>query len=353
MLKGIDISNWQNGLSIGAIKGQIDFVIVKATEGTSFVDKQCDKFFQAAKKAGLKLGFYHFARHADPVVEADYFYRNTKNYFGDAIPVLDWEDGQSIDWVNKFVARIHELTGVWCWVYSNAWRFNQGTVNLNCARWIAGYPKNGITDISYGVNNNMPYTVNNGLVAAWQFTSSGRLSGYSGNLDMDVFYGDDNAWDAYVGKKTNDNEENNTTAQKPSTPATKDPEGSTLDVVYYVVTHNLVGKARKTYCGSRYDEVQDFINHIYAASDETLAKEIKQGKYGNNPVRKAVLTACGGRYQGPMNIVNGVSAKTYTVKSGDTLSEIAVKYGTTVASLQSKNNIPDANKIYVGQVLKI
>ena len=349
MLKGIDISNWQAGLSISAIKDQIDFVIVKATEGTGLVDKQCDKFFQAAKKAGLKLGFYHFARHADAAVEAEFFYRNTKNYFGEAIPVLDWEDGQSIAWVNKFVEKLHELSGVWCWVYSNAWCFNKGIVNTNCARWIAGYPKNGITNFSYGLNNDMPYTVNNGLVAAWQFTSSGRLSGYSGNLDLDVFYGDKAAWDKYAGAKTS----SGATEQKPNTPATKDPKGSTLDVVYYVVTHNLVDNARKAYCGSRYDEVQGFINHIYAASDETLANEIKQGKYGNNPVRKTVLTACGGRYQKPMDIVNGVSAKTYTVKSGDTLSGIAAKYGTTVARLQTKNGIKDANKIYVGQVIKL
>lgn len=44
---------------------------------------------------------------------------------------------------------------------------------------------------------------------------------------------------------------------------------------------------------------------------------------------------------------------TYTVKSGDTLSAIAKKYGTTVQQLASINNIPDPNKIYVGQVLKL
>ncbi|KYC72960.1 hypothetical protein B4092_4997 [Bacillus licheniformis] len=43
----------------------------------------------------------------------------------------------------------------------------------------------------------------------------------------------------------------------------------------------------------------------------------------------------------------------YTVKKGDTLSEIAQKYSTTVKALQSLNNIKDPNKIYVGQKLKI
>lgn len=348
MLKGIDISNWQAGLSIDAIKSQIDFVIVKATEGTGLVDKQCDKFFQAANKAGLKLGFYHFARHADAAVEAEFFYRNTKNYFGEAIPVLDWEDGQSVAWVNKFVEKLHELSGVWCWVYSNAWCFNQGTVNTNCARWIAGYPKKGVTTFSYGLNNDMPYTVNNGLVAAWQFTSSGRLSGYSGNLDLDVFYGDKAAWDRYAGAKAS----SDATEQKPSTPVTPSPSGTTLELAVKVMQGKYgTGVDRKKALGSRYNEVQDFINHIASASASTLAKEVWAGKYGNGNTRKTVL---GARYDEVMKAVNGTgTTKTYTVKSGDTLSGIAAKYGTTVAKLQSKNGIKDANKIYVGQVIKL
>lgn len=201
-LKGIDISNWQAGINLSAIACQVDFIIVKATEGVGFVDKSCDTFFQEAKRLGKKLGFYHFARTNDPIAEADFFYENTKNYFGQAIPILDWEVDDDIAWVNKFVNRIHKLSGVWPWVYSNAWRFNQGTVNLNCGRWVAGYPY-AITDINYGLNYKMPssYTINNGIVCAWQFTSSCRLSGYSGNLDANVFYGDAAAWDAYCGIK--------------------------------------------------------------------------------------------------------------------------------------------------------
>ncbi|WP_176692406.1 glucosaminidase domain-containing protein, partial [Liquorilactobacillus vini] len=47
------------------------------------------------------------------------------------------------------------------------------------------------------------------------------------------------------------------------------------------------------------------------------------------------------------------STSTYTVKSGDTLSEIAENYDTTVSNLTTINDISDANKIYVGQVLKL
>ena len=44
---------------------------------------------------------------------------------------------------------------------------------------------------------------------------------------------------------------------------------------------------------------------------------------------------------------------TYTVRAGDTLSEIAEEYGTTVSALGSINGIKDVDLIIVGQVLKI
>lgn len=47
------------------------------------------------------------------------------------------------------------------------------------------------------------------------------------------------------------------------------------------------------------------------------------------------------------------SANTYTVVAGDTLSEIAQKYNTTVSALASKNGITNTNLIYIGQVLTI
>ena len=48
-----------------------------------------------------------------------------------------------------------------------------------------------------------------------------------------------------------------------------------------------------------------------------------------------------------------MAVATYTVKNGDTLSAIAKKYGVTYQFLAKINNIPDPNKIYVGQVIKL
>ena len=43
----------------------------------------------------------------------------------------------------------------------------------------------------------------------------------------------------------------------------------------------------------------------------------------------------------------------YKIKSGDTLSQIAKKYNTTIRTLQKNNNIKDPNKIKAGKTLDL
>lgn len=200
MLSFIDISNHQgkDGLSLSAVLPRVDAVVCKATEGLDFVDSYCDRFVQTCRRAGKPWGFYHFARNGDPSKEAAFFINSTVNYFGEGIPILDWEDGQSVGWVNEFVRLVHGQTGVWPWIYANPWRFNQGGVESNCGRWVAGYPLAVNRDAGYGLDHEMPYETD-GLVCAWQFTSTGRVSGYSGDLDCNVFYGDESGWSRYAG----------------------------------------------------------------------------------------------------------------------------------------------------------
>ena len=52
-------------------------------------------------------------------------------------------------------------------------------------------------------------------------------------------------------------------------------------------------------------------------------------------------------------MAENASADTYTVQSGDTLSQIAANHNTTVDTLVAHNNIADANVIFVGQQVEI
>lgn len=194
MLRGIDVSSWQGDIQVQNMP--VDFVIAKATEGINYVNPFCDNVIQKCISSGKKWGFYHYAKYNVAQDEADYFINNCLNYFKKGIPVLDWEENQSVEWVNIFVNRIHERTGVWPWIYANPWRFNQGGVNPMCGRWIASYPDVLRPSLDYDPGE-PPAT--DGLVCCWQYASDGVVDGYSGNLDVNHFFGDEKAWDAYSG----------------------------------------------------------------------------------------------------------------------------------------------------------
>lgn len=195
MLKVIDISNWQSDIDIYSLSG-IDAVICKATEDVNYVDPYCDGFYQAAKAKGLLRGFYHFAGNSNPITEADVFIENTRNYFNDGIPILDWEGSQTVGWVNQFVRRVHDVTGIWPIIYANPWRFNQGGVEYNCGRWVASYPDVFSPSFDQAAGWDCPEI--DGTLVGWQFCSDGRVSGYDANLDCSVFYIDAAGWNAYA-----------------------------------------------------------------------------------------------------------------------------------------------------------
>lgn len=347
-MNGIDISNWQPNIDAGAVAG--DFVICKATEGTGYVSPSCDKQYQSAKKAGKKLGVYHYANGGDFKAEADFFIRNVKGYIGEAILVLDWESqgnpkfnsGQDKAWVKGWCDYAHQQTGVKPLVYISASYRDLVSGIGDYGLWIAQYADNDTTYYQHEPWNEGAYPC-----AIRQYSSHGRIPGYGGDLDLNKFYGDRAAWDRYA---TPDR------AKQPEAPAQKhpasSPSGSTLDLALAVMAGQYGnGDERKAKLGARYDEVQSLINRVATASNEELAADVLAGRYGDGDARRLIL---GGRYDAVQAIVDGRPAKkTYTVKAGDTLSGIASKFGTTYQAIAAKNGISDPNKIYPGQVLTI
>lgn len=196
MINFLDTSNWQGGYN-PALTGA-DAVVVKATEGTDFVDPYCDAIILQAIASGMPWGFYHFASNGtnDVVDETLFFLDNCANYFGKGIPVLDWESDMSVEQVNQFVETVHHKTGVWPWIYANPWRFNLGGVNPNCARWVTSYPD--VVSPTWSQAQGWDCPAADGNVVAWQFCSDGTVNGIAGNVDLDLFYGDKEQWLAYA-----------------------------------------------------------------------------------------------------------------------------------------------------------
>ena len=348
-LNGIDISGWQKGIDLSAVP--CDFFIAKATEGTNFASSDCARQVEQGISLGKLFGTYHYINGVNAVAEADYYINNTLNWVGKGMLCLDWESGGNSAWGNeayleKMIERVIERTGIPPMIYVQASRYAPVAAvakRHNCGLWIAQYPN--YTPTGY---QDKPWNEGAYSCAIRQYTSSGRLPGYNGNLDLDKFYGDRDAWMRYVNPK------GSTPNPAPKPPVEQNaPQGSTLDLAYRVMRNEFgAGDDRKKALGGRYDEVQGFITHIYNSSAATLANEVLTGKYGNGEIRKTVL---GNRYDEVQKVINGVASKpkvrTYTVKSGDNLSTIAQRLGVSVNHLVSKNGIKNPNLIYTGQKL--
>ena len=321
--------------------------IVKMTQGLDYVNPIANAQYAAAKKAGRLLGAYHYAGGNDPVKEANYFINNIRNYVKEAVLILDWESYQNAafgdtSWCLKFVNEVHRLTGVWCMIYVQASAISQvANCAPYCALWVAGYPYRdqrnwNVPEFNYNISPWKTYTL-------WQFTG--------GDMDRSVASVDAAGWKRIANPSGKASPA--PAPAKPSKPAGYSIAGKSLEQLATDVVNGKVGSgaSRQSTLGTFYNSVQAIVNERLKSisateSHKILASEVKAGRLGNGDTRKHLL---GSYYNAVQAIINGTSTRYYTVVSGDTLSGIASKLGTTTSALQSKNGIKNANLIYVGQ----
>lgn len=165
-------------------------VIVKATQGTSYVNPRCNHQWDLAGQLGKLRGLYHYAGGGNPESEARYFINNIKNYVGQGILILDWESYQNSSWGDaswslRFVTEVHRLTGVWPLIYvqeSALWQV--ANCASKCGVWVAKY-----ASMNWNSWTLPDMSVSSGAFACltgWQFTG--------GDMDRSIFYLDANAW---------------------------------------------------------------------------------------------------------------------------------------------------------------
>lgn len=194
----IDISSWQKALDLKAICDKnpaLDGVIVKATEGTSYFNPYCDNWIKTAQELGKPWGYYHFLTGGDPIAEANYFWTHTRHYFGDGIPVADYEDKAlqaGTGYLKRFLDRVYELSGVKPLVYCSlsvvqSQDFDE-IAEAGYQLWIAQYadmePVNGFVDKPWQKGSVEPFR----RFVMQQYTCCGRLIGWDGDLDFDRCY---------------------------------------------------------------------------------------------------------------------------------------------------------------------
>lgn len=361
--RGLDISSYQNGINFDAIKNSVEFLILRAGftgwgTGVSYNKDNCfENFYNQAKSRGIPVGAYWYScanTYQKGVDEANYMYNNCLKGKQFEYPIyIDVEDTHhqvgnknGVTQAIKGFCETLEAKGYYVGIYASDIsgfkdKMNIGELNAY-DKWVARYGSKPSYLTSYGM---------------WQSSSSGKINGYSGNLDTDIAYKDYPS----IMKSQGLNGYGAGTVTPPQ-------GGKSIEELANEVIKGLWGngenrKNRLTQAGYDYDKVQSKVNELLNSntankSIDEIANEVIAGKWGNGEDRKTALTNAGYNYdevQAKVNEKLGIknTAQYYTVKAGDNLTKIAKMYGTTVNQLVSWNNISNPNIIYPNQKLRV
>jgi LysM repeat protein/GH25 family lysozyme M1 (1,4-beta-N-acetylmuramidase) len=402
--QGLPLSFYQT-IKNASVKG----VVVKVSEGTYYVDPSASVNISNTRQAGLLVSAYHFARYKSvdgARNEADWFDKKLQlvgfNKDTDGQVVVDIEDNSLTTnksdlttYTNAFINEMKRLGYPKVDVYSGSYYYNNRLIpsNLPVSPWLASYPYTA--DI-----NNVTAKFTNGT-GAWQWSSSfyftglesfGRfdvsqdfagkytsgvvttpqvqISNSSGNISL-VDYMKSKGMDASFANRsklagqygivnyTGSAAQNLAllakleSGQEPSNMNFDNSRLNTSQPISRPIDSNIVGSSKSTTSTGTYKiQSGDSLSKIASMFNTSVSSLVQLNVITNkNLIRVGQVLRVNGA--STSSILASISANTYIVKSGDSLSVIAKRYGTTVSVLASINSIKNVNVLHIGQVLKL
>lgn len=188
---GIDISAWQDEVDFKALKkAGCEFVIIRigyTYEDELSIDKRFRENIDGARAAGLKTGIYYYSTdntEEEVRYAADWITETLEGYTPDLPIAFDWED---FGIYQSYRISLHELNrlydafadelskaGYGCMLYgSKVYLENVWEKTDSRPVWLAHYTEK--TDYK-------------GPFMIWQASCTGKISGISGDVDMDILY---------------------------------------------------------------------------------------------------------------------------------------------------------------------
>lgn len=297
-----DISSWQGGIDYNALRENANYCIIRAGFGDCDIDSRFEEHY--ANLQGLHLGayWYSYANSPDKAREEARLFLNTIAGKKFDLPIyLDIEEPsmsalpkETLNQIVRAFGNEIENAGYYFGVYSNLnWYRNilSGNELNNAFDWWIALWDNDAPDPAYGINYGI-----------WQFGQY-NLNGWG--IDGNYIYKD-----------------------------------------YPTIIRN-----------AGLNHLSDTPTPTPSKTIDELAHEVLEGKWGNGQERADRLREAGYDYDAVQNRVNellyGNNPEYYTIQSGDTLSEIAVKFNTTVVRLCELNNITNPDLIYAGNTIRV
>ena len=305
---GVDISVWQKRINFETLKSEgVEFVIARAMYGNA-KDTEFENNYFKAQNSKMPFGCYQWGRASNPAQareEAQILYENCLKGKKFEYPIYyDVEDSilmnlgvQELTEVIKAWAEYLEDRGYFVGVYMNQSAFNNEVNGEELQKLYSQWRAYWTTE------ENKP------KCDMWQFggetnlIKSNVLAGYICDQDY-----------AYIDFETIIRQ--------------KGLNGYGVELTRKVVKSN-----------------------------EEIAREIREGKWGNGEARRQALLLEGYNYFAIQKIVNSLvnenKEQYYTIQKGDTLSGIAQKFGTSVSQLSNWNNIKNINLIIAGKTIRV
>ncbi len=188
-LMGIDIShhqgdiNFKEAVEMTKNGDSLDFVYIKATEGTDFCDRNFEQNAEGFAALRMRYGFYHYYLPRESAeAQALYFCETIKTYNIKLRPVVDievLEESSKLDLVDSltvFINRVEEILTYRPMIYSYVSFYEDyllGTSLDSELYWLA----------SYSAKN--PY-IEKENVLMWQFTDQATVNGIATPVDLNV-----------------------------------------------------------------------------------------------------------------------------------------------------------------------
>jgi len=206
-IQGIDISRYQGNVDWAALaRAGTRFVFIKATEGGDYIDPQFQSYWDAARRAGIPRGAYHFVYWCRSASEqALWFMLNVPNDADALPPVVDVEWNSSSrncpnqatpeaarQMVRELLAAFEAYTGKRPIIYTDI-NFHRDVIEGH--HEFDAYPfwVRSVAAEPHERYENRPWTF-------WQFTATGRVPGIDGNVDRNAFAGSERDWNRWLSQ---------------------------------------------------------------------------------------------------------------------------------------------------------
>ena len=228
---GIDISKWQgaidwNALAAAHTAGQVDFIIMRAGYGYATTDPRFEEYYREASSRGIPCGAYWYAywKGATPTQEANAFLAAVA---GKTFQYGLWYDVEyestiiNLDKATRTAKTLEALnvlqaSGRYAGLYASTDMINNRMDYPKLAAfdlWVAQYASKCTCKRAYGL---------------WQYSSTGRVSGISGNVDRDYAYKD---YPSFVVGKLATGQESSVPAPAPEVPEEAGPPRGTSTIL--------------------------------------------------------------------------------------------------------------------------